>query len=218
MAVAEKAEDRLVVGRLDTDDGGQRQQLLAHRQGNETGIEMGKGHPPFLCQRPQLIFVIVEQAPEILRLDDEPLMHCRREDRRAQLRQPRDGAFRRGRNLGTPLRVEVPDAKQLDAGLHQLLLRREKRRQLDVARVQLDFDDRLADNLKLYKTEIFDGEGYRVIIRRMIAEPRQEFLAVREHPLTVGGDQHGQPFHPSLLAARLAPLRPSNRRSEKVNN
>jgi len=116
-----------------------------------------------------------------------------------------------------PLGIEIPDAEQLDPGLQQLLLRRQQRRQLDIARVQLDFDDRLPDDLKLYKTEVFDGEGYSVIIGRGIAEPRQEFLAVRKHPLAIGGDQHGQPFHPSLLASRRAPLRLSNPKGGIVN-
>jgi len=116
-----------------------------------------------------------------------------------------------------PLGIEIPDAEQLDPGLQQLLLRRQQRRQLDIARVQLDFDDRLPDDLKLYKTEVFDGEGYSVIIGRGIAEPRQKFLAVRKHPLAIGGDQHGQPFHPSLLAAQRAVLRLSNRKGGIVN-
>jgi len=70
--------------------------LLAHRQRDEAGIEMGEGHPPFLGERPQLVVLIAEQPPEILRLDDKPLMRRRGEHRRAQLGQASDGLFRRG--------------------------------------------------------------------------------------------------------------------------
>jgi len=94
-----------------------------------------------------------------------------------------------------PRRIEISDAEQLDPGRQQLLLGGKQGLQLDIARVQLDLDDRLLEELKLDEAEIFDGEGYGVIIGGGIAQQRQKFLAVREHPAAIGSDQHLQPFH-----------------------
>src|SRR5881227_3749997 len=96
MTVADKPENRLIGRRLDPDDRGQWQQLLTHRQRDETRIEMREGHPPFLRQGPQLVLVVVKELGKILRLDDEPLMGRRGEDRRAQFGQSRDRPLCRG--------------------------------------------------------------------------------------------------------------------------
>jgi len=96
MTVADKPEDRLIGRRLDPDDRGQWQQLLTHRQRDETRIEMREGHPPFLRQGPQLVLVVVKELAKILRLDDEPLMGRRGKYRRAQFGQSRDRPLRRG--------------------------------------------------------------------------------------------------------------------------
>jgi hypothetical protein len=98
-----------------------------------------------------------------------------------------------------PRGIEISDAEQLDPGRQQLLLRRQQGGQLDIARVQLDLDDRLLEKLKPDEAKIFDGVGYAVIIGRGIAQQRQKFLAVRKYPAAIGSDQHLQPFHRILL-------------------
>ena len=100
--------------------------------------------------------------------------------------------------------IKIPDAEQLDAGRQQLLLGGEQGRQFDVAGVQLDLDDRLLDDLQLDETEIFDGEGNGVIIGRGIAQHREEFFGIRQHPTAVRGDQHRQPIHRSLPRTPIA--------------
>jgi len=147
MALADKAPDRLGGMRPDAGDHHPRQELVAHRQRDDAGIKMAEGNPPFLGQRAQRVVLVVEQGAEVARLDQEAVGLRRREDGGAQFRQAGDRAFRGGRDFRMPGGIEEPDAEQLDPPRQQLLLGGEQGRQFDVARVQLDLDDRLANDL-----------------------------------------------------------------------
>jgi hypothetical protein len=108
------------------------------------------------------------------------------------------------RDLRLPIRIEVSDAEQADPRHQQLLLRREQRRELDIAGVRLDLDHRLADALQFDEAEILDREGNGVVVGIGVAERSKKFGAVRKHPLSVRGSQHRQRFHRTLH--RPAPL------------
>jgi len=116
-----------------------------------------------------------------------------------------------------PLRIEIPDAEQLDPGLQQLLLRRQERRQLDIARVQLDFDDRLPDNLKLDETEVFDGEGYSVIISGAASPSRARNSSLFGNTHSPSGVTSMVSRSTQASSQRGAPLRLSNRKGKRVN-
>jgi len=131
----------------------------------------------------------------ILRLDQKPFSRGRRKPRRAQLREARHGEVGCRQDLRLPRGVEIPDPKQPDIRRQQLLLHREQSGEFDGVGVQLDLDDRLIEDLKLDETLIFDGEGYRVVIRIGVAEGSQKLAAVLLDPSPAGRDQHGKALH-----------------------
>ena len=94
-----------------------------------------------------------------------------------------------------PDRLEILDTEQAQIRRQKLLLHREQRRQLDVSRMQLDLDNRLADHLELDEPEISDAERNRVVIGIGIAQCRKKVRCSGQHPSTFGTDQNCEVLH-----------------------
>jgi len=164
---------------------------------------------------------LARQRIVVFQFGDEPIGARRARRLYAQLAQPGDGVLGGGKNLGTPLGVEMLDAKQLGRRLLELVLDREQRRQRDIARVQLDLGHQPIEDLILDEAEVADGETDGVVVRVGIAERGEEVVAPGQHPPPLGGDQHRQLLHKRLRAVtrcgRTIPSR-THSRADAVNN
>ena len=79
------------------------------------------------------------------------------------------------------------DAEQADFRGEQLPLHREQRHLIDIARMQLDLDDRLVQDLELDETKIPDGIANSVIIGLGVTQRAQKLWAVGEIPNPLPG-------------------------------
>jgi len=146
------SEDGIGGMRLDPNDHQVRQQLVADRERDDVVVKMAEVRPPSLRQqakRRELVPRWLEEQLRVNRLGAEPFGRRRlkhRRVRRAQFAQPRRRVLDRGRNLGTPLAVEVFDPEQIGAGLAELCLNGSQGAQIDVARVQLDLGDQVIEH------------------------------------------------------------------------
>jgi len=61
----------------------------------------------------------------------------------------------------------------------------EEGRELDIARVQLDLDNRAFQHLIPDETEIFDSEGDTIVVRVWITQRLEEFGRIGQHPLGI---------------------------------
>src|SRR5678815_2106278 len=94
--------------------------------------------------------------------------------------------------------AEMLDAEQADFRGEQLPLHREQRHLIDIARMQLDLDDRLVQDLELDETKIPDGIANSVIIGLGVTQRAQKLWAVGKYPIPFRGDHHRQALHLSL--------------------
>jgi hypothetical protein len=134
----------------------------------------------------------------VLRLDKEAVFGRQRESRRAQLREPRHCQFSGAYDFRLPTDVKIFQPKQLDFGGQDLLLNRKQRRDLDVMRMQIDFDYRIVEDLKSDKSHVLNGKGHAIVIGFRISQCRAKLGAVLKHPRPLGGNKHRQAVHENL--------------------
>jgi hypothetical protein len=77
-AITDKSKDRIRPARFDPEDHYPRQQLMLDRKGNNTGIKLAKGHPPFAKHWTQPTALFAEQDRVISRLDEKSFGRVRR--------------------------------------------------------------------------------------------------------------------------------------------
>jgi len=197
MGLTEKAQDWPGGARLEAGDREARQQVVAGGEADHAGVEIAEGDAPFHRHGPETFAAprLAEQHRGVARVDVKALARRRLDDRHAQLAKPRHRVLGRGRDLGMPLVLEILDAEQIGAGLAEQPLERRQRAQIDIARMQLDLGDQTIEHLKFHKAEVPDGEADRVVIGVGIAQRGVKFLAIRQHPFAVGGNQHRQLLH-----------------------
>jgi len=183
--VADVAEHRVGVVRLNADHHRAPQKAMSRHEGQYRVVELAEGHAPFLQDRAEPMLVVAQDTLVILPDGGEalarPMVFEVREG--IEIVQSLEGPLGVRQDLPLPTRGEEPDTESARRRFREHVVDGDQAVQIDVARMQRDAHHQLSDDLDLDEAEVLHGKHCGVVVGVEVADLAQEFLApLREPP------------------------------------